>query len=81
MIDLLVGGGHNLQPEYYSLLIVNAQNERGGNCTTTKGRGSEIVELEFSTTKWWTEMYSTCVGRNRICMRACGIMMLAKRDK
>ena len=30
-------GDLNLSTEYYSLLIVNAQNKRCGNRTTTKG--------------------------------------------
>lgn len=55
MID--TSGDLNLSTEYYSLLIVNARNERRGNCTATKGRGSGWSNFDD---KVKTEMYSTC---------------------
>ena len=50
-------GDLNLSTEYYSLLIVNAQNKRRGNRTATKGEGVAGRQKEASTTDATWEIY------------------------
>ena len=47
----------NLSTEYYSLLIVNAQNKRCGNRTATKGEGVAGRQKEALTTDATWEIY------------------------